>query len=856
MAAPRNKVNQEPGAGAGTYAGTFMVALATLMYEILLTRIFSVTMWYHYSFMAISVAMFGMTAGAIVVYLLPNRYTAENAKRALAVNSLLFAISTVVCFVLHTKIPFVVNGDSPEWRWLALTYTVVSVPFVFSGISMCVALTRFPRQVGAVYAADLAGAALGCVALIYVLNLTDGPTAMFAVAVAAGLGATFFARGAGAGALKRTAAAATLALACFVAVNTVMISKGRPLIRLTWVKGGVESRASYEKWNSFSRIRVWGSVRRMEPPFGWGLSPAYPSHLRVRQLHMNIDAGAYTPIPEFKGDIRALEYLKYDVTNLAHYIRPGADVLVVGAGGGRDVLSALAFEQHSVKAIEINKDILDAVNVKFGRFTGHLDRLPNVIFVNDEARSYVRGRDERYDIIQVSLIDTWAATSAGAFVLAENSLYTVEAWTTFLERLKPGGVLTFSRWYFRDRPAEMYRLTSLAVASLARLGVRNPRRHIVIVRNLWMGHVRNQPHGVGTILVSPQPFSEKDLDTIGEVASNMKFDVVLSPRTALDANFAAIASGEGFARFVKRFPLDISPPTDDRPFFFNMLRPRDMFHSDLAEKAVLSFNMKAVSVLGYLLAIVLVLTGLCILLPLALTTRRDALRGTAPLFVYFAAIGLGFMFVEVSQMQRLVVFLGHPTYGLSVVLFSLLLSGGLGSLTTHRLTAVRGGRSVPRRPALGGGGPGASNAPAWEGPATPGAPEAVPRGASVGLHRSAAVRLLLLVCATVAFGLLAPHVTRAFLGAGTPARIAVAVIMLFPLGLLMGTAFPIGMKLASARSSAVTPWLWGLNGATSVCAAVLAVVVALSAGISAAFWLGSVCYAAGVAVLLAANRPK
>jgi hypothetical protein len=851
-------MNQVPNAGKGAYAGTFMVALATLMYEILLTRIFSVTMWYHYSFMAISIAMFGMTAGAIVVYLLPNRFAAESAKRALAVNSFLFALSAVVCFVVQTKIPFVVSGDSPGWRWLALTYTVVSIPFVFSGISICVALTRFPRQVGGIYAADLAGAALGCVALIYVLNLTDGPTSMFAVGAAGGLGATFFASGGGYRSLKRVAAAATLALACYLAVSTVMISKGRPLLRLTWVKGGEESRASYEKWNSFSRIRVWGSVRRMERPFGWGLSPVYPPHLRVRQLHMNIDAGAYTPIPEFNGDIRTLEYLKYDVTNLAHYIKPGADVLVVGAGGGRDVLSALAFGQRSVKAIEINKDIINAVNKKFGRFTGHLDKLPNVTFVNDEARSYIRGRDERYDIIQVSLIDTWAATSAGAFVLAENSLYTVEAWTTFLERLKPGGVLTFSRWYFRDRPAEMYRLTSLAAASLARLGVRDPRRHIVIVRNLWMGHTRNAPHGVGTILVSPRAFSDEDLDTIGQVASDMKFDIVLSPRTAHDSNFAAIAAGEGSARFVRSFPLDISPPTDDRPFFFNMLRPRDMFRKDLAEQAVISFNMKAVSVLGYLLVIVLVLTGLCIVLPLALTTRREALRGTASLFVYFAAIGLGFMFVEVSQMQRLAVFLGHPTYGLSVVLFSLLLSGGLGSLTTHRMIAVRGERSGPLAsgPPGGSGGSGTAGTAAQAADASPGAARTIRRDFSARLSGNAVIRLVLLVFITLAFGLLAPRVTQATLGAGTPARIVTAVAILFPLGLFMGMAFPIGMKLASARSPAVAPWLWGLNGATSVCAAVLAVVVALAAGISAAFWLGCLCYAVGVAVVLLAGGQK
>jgi hypothetical protein len=205
----------------------------------------------------------------------------------------------------------------------------------------------------------------------------------------------------------------------------------------------------------------------------------------------------------------------------------------------------------------------------------------------------------------------------------------------------------------------MYRLTSLAAASLAKLGVKDPRRHIVVVRNLWIGRMRNAPHGIGTILVSPQPFSDADLDVLARVTSDLEFDVVLSPRQVFDPSFAAIASG-GRSDFVKSFPLDISAPTDDRPFFFNMLRFRDMFHPASAAEGAIGFNMKAVSVLGYLLLIVVAFTGLCILLPLALTTKREVLRGTAPLFVYFAAIGLGFMFVEVSQMQRLVVFLGHP----------------------------------------------------------------------------------------------------------------------------------------------------------------------------------------------------
>lgn len=799
-------------AGKPTYAGLFAIALATLMYEILLTRIFSVTMWYHYSFMAISIAMFGMTAGAILVYLLPGRFTPGGEKRNLSLASLFFALSTAACFLIHIKIPFAVEGDSPRWLWLVMTYVVVAIPFVFAGIAVCVALTRFPSQVSGLYAADLAGAGLGCVLLIGVLDLTDGPSAMFVVGAAGALGAALFASDGSMKWLRRGSVIACFALASFAAVNTVMVSKGKPLVRLTWVKGRVEPPASYEKWNSFSRIRVWGSARRMERPFGWGLSPEYPSHLRTRQLHMNIDAGAYTPIPAFDGNLATLEYLKYDITNVAHYIRPKSHVLVIGAGGGRDVLSALAFEQSKVTALEINEDIVETVNRKFGRFTGHLEAHPKVEFVVDEARSYVARRPDTYGIIQVSLIDTWAATSAGAFVLAENSLYTLEAWRLFLERLDPGGVLTFSRWYSRDRPGEIYRLISLAAASLEELGVHEPGAHIVVLRNLWMGRMRNVEHGVGTILVSPDPFTEDDLDTIERIARDLKFFIVLSPSYALDSDFAELV-GENRSDFIRDFPIDISAPTDDRPFFFNMLRMKDVFRTDLAEGAVIRFNLKAVAVLGYLLAIVLGLTALFIILPLALTRRRGLLEGTPPLFVFFSAIGSGFMFVEISQMQRLIVFLGHPTYGLSVVLFALLLSSGLGSLTTR--TSARG-----------------------------------------VIRIGAVARLLLLLCMLALFGLLTPAAIEAFRSAGTPNRVAVATAMLFPLGLFMGMAFPLGLRLANDKSPAVTPWLWGLNGATSVCAAVIAVAIALTLGISAAFWAGFACYVVALLSFLWVSRTR
>ena len=194
---------------------------------------------------------------------------------------------------------------------------------------------------------------------------------------------------------------------------------------------------------------------------------------------------------------------------MAHWLRRDAHVLVVGVGGGRDVLSALAFGQRDVVGVEINGAILDVVNAHFGGFTGRLDRDPRVTFVNDEARSYIARQRQPVDILQISLIDTWAATGAGAFVLSEHSLYTSEAWELFLDRLTPHGLLSVSRWYYDSRPDETYRVTSLAVAALARRGVTHPREHMAIVRHATGADGRMAPLGVATLLVSPSPLSRR-----------------------------------------------------------------------------------------------------------------------------------------------------------------------------------------------------------------------------------------------------------------------------------------------------------------------------------------------------------
>jgi len=794
-------MNADAHANRWTHLGLLLVASGTLMLEILLTRIFSVILWYHFAFVAVSVAMFGMTVGALIVYLRPRWFPPQGVHRQLAASALGLALTGAVCIVPLLSMSLEFPQSLSDAVRLLVVYVAISLPFVASGITVCLCLTRFPRQVSRLYAADLVGAALGCLLLIWVLDLTDGPSAVIAISIVTALGAVCFARG-----LPRCRLAhlggmwAAICLA-FVVFNTAR-GPEHSLLRVRWVKGKYEATPLFERWNSFSRVRVTGTPDVPEKPFGWGFSPNYVPTASARQLLLNIDSCAGTVLTAFDGDLGKLDYLDVDLTNLVHYLRPDSDVMVVGAGGGRDLLSALRFEQRSVVGVEVNENILAALTDRFGDFTGHLDRYPNVSLVHDEARAFLARSGRKFDIVQVSLIDTWAATAAGAFVLSENGHYTVESWATILEHLTDRGVLNLTRWYQPGDPTEMYRLTTLATRALQRIGASDPRAHILIAGTPADGGAAP----VGTIIVGRQPLSGEDIALAGERLDALGFVPILTPEFSRDDTFAALADPARIDAEVASHPFRIHAPTDDNPFFFHVVRLSKVFDPATRRAASGALNVKAVMVLGQLAAIVLLLTGGCIVVPLLLTRRRTGQPAARPLLVYFCAIGLGFMFVEISQMQRLIVLLGRPVYAMSIVLFSLLVGTGMGSFLTHRLEA-------PRR--LG------------------------------DLARPLGALLAILVL----FGVATPGVVRACATSPTIVQVGVSVLILLPLGLVMGIPFPWAMKLAARRSSELTPWFWGLNGAASVCATVLVVAISLWGSISVSYWVGTCCYVAGGAAL-------
>lgn len=795
---------------ASAYIGLFFTSMAALMLEILLTRIFSVATWYYFAFFAISVAMFGFTVGALFVYLRKDYFPDEALYKRLAVFSILFGFAAVVALLIFLSMPFYPRFTGVGLFSTVFIYLVIAAPFFFAGVIVCLCLTRFPSKVAALYAFDLIGAGIGAFMVFPVLNAMDAPTAVFLTGSVAALAGLFFERAArlskGPGAGSNAAAIAFIVLTAFMLFNFFTAA-----FRVEYVKTSF-NRPETELWNAFSRIAVY-KFKLVKMPYSWGISRSYKADKPIGERMLDIDGVSETVMTYFDGDIKKVEHLKYDVTAIAHYLKKDAKVFIIGVGGGRDILAAKAFGQKEIVGAEINNRIIQMMSRVYGGFTGHLDKLPGVRLINDEARSAITRMDEEFDIIQASCIATWSATTAGAFSLSENSLYTVEAWKVFLGRLKPDGVLSFNRWYSPDYPAQLLRLAGLASYTLKAAGIQDPSSHIAIVRSEVIGGMMPS----ATILVSKTPFSAESIKKLRDAVDFLKFKFVYDPQGFKEPAFDAVVKGVGDPAFHATTVVDLTPPTDDRPFFFYMLRLKDAFSAHKLNLSEQRFSLEGITMLWVLMLVSAVLSIVFIFGPLLLANRSLSRRPLgaegAIALLFFAAIGFGYILVEIGLLQRLITFLGHPVYSITVVIFSMLVSSGLGSMACGRLT--RGGS--PR-----------------------------------ALHISVIMAAIALLLAVII--LRQTDMLYAFERSGIAARIGVSLLFLAPIGFFMGFPFPLGMTLASINLKDHTPWFWAVNGATSVVSSVLSVCISISAGFTATLTTGLVFYILAAITLLAFRK--
>ncbi len=788
-------------AGYRTYLGVFLVTLSLLMLEVTLTRIFSVILFYHFAVLSISLALFGSAAAGVVLYFFPDFFQKENSETTLTILSLMYSVSVVVSFVVFLQIPAGYWDVSfGNFVTLSLAYVTLSLPFFFGGLTLSFILKTMTSQISHIYFADLLGAASGCLLALWFLNLMGGPGTVFAAAFIGALASLAFCT-------SRPSRLRYSNLAWLgVSITLLVLNTRFDIFDIKFVKGTLESDTLYEGWNSFSRVTVFPEDEQAQV-FGWGLSPNY-QYENPGWMRLTIDAMAETPIIRFNGDWESVRFLKYDASSLVYYLGNNSKVFVIGPGGGRDVLSALMFGARQIDGVELNPLIVQAVRNHFADYAGHIYDDPRVNIYTDDGRNFLAKSSERYDVIQASAVDTWAATAAGAFTLSENTLYTQEAFQMYRRRLTPEGILTFSRFiYPGDRYGEALRLTSLALASWKADGVQDPSQYLMLVGNLNAA----EDEGYISLLLKNSPFTIQEVEKIERVSQEMGFSVLYAPFGRGHGVIRELVTAPDYEAFWENYPIDISPPTDDRPFFFQMVKLTDIPRIGL--QAVFTSEEKLrlvpIATLGVLLTLVFSLVLIFILGPMWLYRRRD-LQNTdrnGLFLLYYVCIGIGFMLIEIGLIQKFVLFLGHPTYALAIVLSSLLLSSGIGSFTTRQVAPERAAQVASR----------------------------------IGLGLIFLLPLYILFLPTLQYNFMSLHQLL---------KIIVSICGLFPIGLMMGTFFPLGIKLAIInQAETAIPWYWAVNGAASVFASVFAIAVGLQFGISAELIGGWLIYLIATSIL-------
>jgi hypothetical protein len=789
-------------------AGLLLVSAASLTFQINLTRLFSVSQFYHFAFMAVSIALLGMGASGTVLALRkekPNRCNSRNYQW-LALAS---GLSMLGAYLLVNQVPFdsfSMFVNPIQILILLLHYAALASPFFFTGMTIGMLLRESSTASGEVYAVNLVGSALGCLAAVIIPSWV-GPvgTVTFSAAIASLAGLCFL--------LERNQTplgpiqwrdtlpgALSTILAIGSLLMTVQTHSGQvpdslevhisPYKSIAYALQNPDAEVISTRWNNISKVQVVRSPSLHSVP---GLSYRYLEPLpQVDALF--VDGGNMTPILPPEAEVQFAEYLP---AAIAFQLRPAAHVLILEPRGGLDIQAALGLGAGQVTAVEGNPLIVAAAPAAYQH--------PQVTWVPSSGRSYLRTAQGRYDIIQLPLTDSYQPVGSGAYSLGEDYRFTVEAFQDMLAGLQPDGLLVITRW-LQEVPSEWLRVFTLAVTALERMGM-DPGMQIIALRG----------YNTGTLLVKNGAFTPAEVDLVRQFAAEKAFDLVFAPNLEpTEVNrfnilpepvyhraFTQFLAADPHSDFYRAYPFAVEPPTDDHPFFNHYFK-----WSQLGEiLRTLGITWQPFGGAGYLVILVIfalavLLSGVMILLPAAWV--RQGRTQTAPRRIptYFAMIGFAFMLVEIPLIQRFILLLDQPTYALAAVLFGILLFSGLGS--------------------------------------------------RFGSHEFKLSHALIALCSLLLiYSLVLPSLLHAALGLSLPWRLLITLLLIAPLGFLMGIPFPSGlawMHRALAREEVsvrrwMVAWIWAVNGASSVLASILASLLALSFGFNATFALGMGCYA-------------
>ena len=787
----------------------FLISFSILSYEILLMRVFSITSWSHFAYMIISIALLGFGASGTFISLLQARLK-KHFYFFFTLFSLLFSLSLWLCFVLSQKIPFnpfLIVWYKRQYLYLMEYYLLLFIPFFLGASCIGLSFSQLGQKINKIYFSNLLGSgsgALGVIFLMYFLSPTSILLLITAVAFLSTLISSLYLvrkgpvrirkrqdlrRGKG-GPLKRPGVLAALIFTSLVSL--LFFSIFSPKLNISQYKS-LRVALNLPQAKVLKEVSSpLGLIDVVESPairYAPGLSLNFKGEIPP-QLGIFTDADSMSAITNFQNELSNLKYLDYISSALPYHLLDKPEVLIVGAGGGGEVLTALYHGAALVNAVELNPQVVNLVKDEYAEFSNRIYSHPLVRVFIKEGRGFIQSTRDEYDLIQLALLDSFSASSAGVYALSESYLYTKEAMREYIRHLSPEGILCITRWL--KMPArDGIKLFATAVESLEESGMGDPSSHLIFIRS-W---------ATSTLLIKRSFFTSLQIKRARDFCQERLFDLIWYPgiesgevnRYSLlpEPYYYQAAQGilsEKREDFYESYLFYVKPATDNSPYFFHFFKWRSLPHllKTMGKQWIPFIEWGYIVLVATLLQAIGISIILIILPRFFLKKVRDPARGRLPIFSYFLSLGAGYMFVEISFIQKFTLFLSYPIYAVAVVIAGFLFFSGWGSYLSERIH-IRGLSNV-----------------------------------------SLAVGAIIIISLIYLFYL--SRIFSLFISYRDAVKILLSLLFIAPLAFFMGMPFPLGLTRVSSKAASLVPWAWGINGCASVISTVLAILLAVSIG--------------------------
>ncbi len=756
--------------------------------------------------MIISLALLGYGASGTCLSIFQKKLL-QHFRVSYISNIALFGLSSLLCFIFVQGLSFNPQEllfDRNQWLILTSIYLILSIPFFFAANAIGLALIQFRLRLSRIYAADLVGAALGSLAIVLLLFVVF-PTMALRLLSVLGIAAALLAAWEIELRSRRVSLMLLVLLLIPVLIPASLIQlSASPYKDLSQTLRITGTRVVEQRSNPLGLISVVESTKiplRYAPELSLNALTEPPP-----QLGLFIDGNGPSAITQLAGEKANLDYLDFMTSSLPYHLKQTDTLLVMGAGGGTAVLQGLQLGAKQIDAVELNPQVIELVRERYGNYAGNLYKDERVQVINKEARAYLSANDKPYDLIQMPILDSFNASASGLFSLSEDYLYTIEAFKLYLKHLAPEGYLLINRW-IKMPPRDTLKVIATAIAALKEEGINDIAQRLVVIRG-WQ---------TSAVLIKNGPFTSEELQAVRTFCLQRSFDVAYLPDITADETnrfnnliepyyylgTKALLSNAA-EQFIDHYKFKLTPATDDQPFFFQFFRWRSF-------KEILGLYGRGGAGLidtGYLVSIATLAQAflaslILILLPLSFYQRKKQQQQTVSrtrVLIYFTALGLGFLFIEIAFIQKLMLFLHHPLYAVAVSLTAFLLFAGLGCAYSDRFIHNNDQAASIVKP----------------------------------------VSIILLLC--LLYLLTLDTVFAMLLQLPDVVRILISIIVIAPLAFCMGMPFPKGLAQLGQHAPDLISWAWGINGCASVISAVLAGVIANHFGFNSVIAIAILLY--------------